>query len=193
MLQFGVPTEMAGIIAKLEQGRDSHGTYSTYFGFDSFMGLPPEDPKTLMPPGGIWREGAYSLVTSTTRTAAYLSGLSKDMKSKALVPEKFLSRHRQPDVSSAVKYWEAQLKAAEKRVRLIPGFYNETLTKSWRRRWSQQATWTSTATYMCRPPTRCSGCSSTVSRGRARSFPMTTVSEASPTSYSYKRESLMPL
>ena len=128
MLQFGVPTEMAGIIAKLEQGRDSHGTYSTYFGFDSFMGLPPEDPKTLMPPGGIWREGAYSLVTSTTRTAAYLSGLSKDMKSKALVPEKFLSRHRQPDVSSAVKYWEAQLKAAEKRVRLIPGFYNETLT-----------------------------------------------------------------
>ena len=128
MLQFGVPTEMTGIIATLEQRRTGGGTtYSTYFGFDSFMGLPAEDPKTLTPPGGIWREGAYSL-TSATRSTAFLSSVSKDMKKSAERVDKALSRHRQPDVASAVRYWESELHAAENRVRLIPGFYNETLT-----------------------------------------------------------------
>ena len=58
LYQFGVPSGMAALIAGLARvGRDN---YSTFFGFDSFVGLPSEAAGVSKPAPGMWQPGQFS-------------------------------------------------------------------------------------------------------------------------------------
>ena len=121
LYQFGVPTEMADIIPRL---REFGIRYTSYLGFDSFQGLPPEDTDhSQVPPGDVWAPGMFSEVHRR-------SDKFKTVKSKNgiqhYVPQ--VNDARPLTVEEAADSWRHELNATGNRIRLVPGFYNESLT-----------------------------------------------------------------
>lgn len=123
LYQFGVPTDMAGIAARLAQLRVH---YDSYYGFDSFQGLPPEArSKSKVPPGDVWAAGAFSEVYR--RSSAF--HVVKDGYGKQSYVANDDSAHAQPlSVEEAADSWRDALNASANRMILVPGFYNESLT-----------------------------------------------------------------
>lgn len=89
--QFGVPTQMDELAATVSN-------YSTYWGFDSFKGMPSQSDSEFQNP--IWTEGALSLADEYG----------------ANTPEE------------AVTEMHKFLQLEKTRTRLVPGFFNESLT-----------------------------------------------------------------
>ena len=94
--------------------------YDTYFGFDSFEGLPAEAAGVAMPPHGQWQPGQFSDVMQ----------LSEGVKTKVdnNFVRTYVGKTAPLSVDAVVKSYERKLNAKERRMRLVPGFYNESLT-----------------------------------------------------------------
>ena len=112
--QFGVPSEMKSVA--------SIATHRTYWGFDSFRGLPDATGETYQNP--LWKPGTFSDVHE-------LSG-RYHVKSKPregiwdYIPK---TRESKPlSVDEAIDKRMKQLNGHASRIRLIGGFYNESLT-----------------------------------------------------------------
>jgi hypothetical protein len=120
LYQFGVPTEMAPTILRM---RSLGIAYHSYWGFDSFQGLPPEDGRSKVPPGDVWRPGAFSEVH---RVSGRFRTEKDRFGTQTYVP---LTKTARPlTVQEACNEWGRRLNATENRVVLVPGFYNVSLT-----------------------------------------------------------------
>lgn len=122
--QFGVPSIMASLPQLLNaSGRSAR--WRTYWGFDSFLGLPEEAPVAQRPNAAMWRAGQFSLAHSLVsgghvRTAA--SGAEEYVLPKGRAPLSAESARKQ------VEGRYTRGRPAHLRVRLVGGFYNESLT-----------------------------------------------------------------
>ena len=120
LYQFGVPTEMAPTILRM---RFLGIAYHSYWGFDSFQGLPPEDGRSKVPAGDVWRPGAFSEVH---RVSGRFRTVKDRFGTQTYLP---LTEKAQPlTVQEACDEWGRRLNATENKVVLVPGFYNVSLT-----------------------------------------------------------------
>ena len=108
--QFGVPTRMQAV-AGLLRG------YESYWGFDSFLGLPEEQEGRAGGRG--WRVGAYSLSCEHRRNRSAFKGHDHLYHGRC---------DGEAGRAHAVKQVERKLDAGRLRMRIVPGFFNETLT-----------------------------------------------------------------
>lgn len=123
VFQFGVPTQMHAIATLLQR---LNVKYGTYFGFDSFRGLPEEAPGVTLPPRGQWLPGQFSDVHEmspnfTTRVGAVTLVRQYTPKRRGASPLA---------VDEVVRMYERKLNTRKWRMRLIPGFYNQSLTSA---------------------------------------------------------------
>lgn len=128
LYQFGVPSGMAALIAGLARvGRDN---YSTFFGFDSFVGLPSEAGGVSMPAPGMWQPGQFSAsheLSGEFRTRGDAATgaevyLPRSNTSRPLTPERARELMQRRLVAGSTRGAKA------KRVELVAGFYNVSLT-----------------------------------------------------------------
>ena len=124
LYQFGVPTEMNATIAELEAR--GIASYRHYYGFDSFRGLPSEQGAKL-PPAGQWKAGQFSDVLA-------MSPDFKEIFDRATWQRRYHpvagSVSKPLSVDGVVRIRERELLAHLKRIKLVAGFYNESLTSS---------------------------------------------------------------
>jgi hypothetical protein len=124
LYQFGVPTEMAATIPIL---KTLGVEYSTYYGFDSFQGVPQEAlRKSKVPPGGVWSPGAFSEIYR--QNPAFKTVREKRTGKQHYLPREGFSDAKPLSVAEAAESWRQQLHASENKITLVPGFYNESLT-----------------------------------------------------------------
>ena len=107
--QFGVPTRMDSVASVLPG-------YTTYWGFDSFIGLPDEQEDQR---GNVqWTRGRFSL--------ACHNGLKIGKMDEHGGGECGGKQGRE----NAIALVAHQLRAHKRRMELVPGFYNESLTET---------------------------------------------------------------
>ncbi len=127
LYQFGVPSEMVSLIPLLEaKGGPGSGPYASYNGFDSFVGLSDEAPGALRPSSSLWGAGQFSSVHTMSRNFRMRRGAGRE---EVYVPTR---PDAQPlSVGEVMRLYLTQLGDTDgrRRVRLVPGFYNESLTR----------------------------------------------------------------
>jgi hypothetical protein len=117
--QFGVPSEMQSIAETL-------GGHHTYWGFDSFRGMPDssQEPGYRNP---LWQTGTFADIYSLSKNFEEKRsnhGTSDDRIDYVPVTGKA----RPLTVAQAVEVRQTELRAKANRIRLVAGFYNESLT-----------------------------------------------------------------
>lgn len=126
--QFGVPSTMGTLAPLMNRSASSADTklpWRTYWGFDSFLGLPEEAPGALRPSEAMWRAGQFSMShtlvkrSSVRRTAEGTEEYSLPAGVAPLSAER--ARRR-------VDGWYSRPRSARLRVRVVGGFYNDSLT-----------------------------------------------------------------
>jgi hypothetical protein len=123
LFQFGVPSFMTALIAGLARsGRDN---YTTFWGFDSFVGLPNEDPVALLPSPGIWQPGQFS--AGHELSGGYRTKTDALTGAEVYVPRSSASRPLTP--SEARLAMLHRLGGQSRRIELVEGFYNVSLTR----------------------------------------------------------------
>ena len=121
LYQFGVPASMPQLARLVTDRLAPAYMYHSYWGFDSFLGLPEEDARALRPTEHLWGKGQFSMVHSFMQAA----GAKRDAHGAEVYhvrPNKPL-----PTVDFMRKFTAREFGKAH-RVRLVAGFYNETLT-----------------------------------------------------------------
>ena len=94
--------------------------YHTYWGFDSFVGLPEEADGALRPTDHVWGVGQFSLAA-----AYHARSITRDAHGaeQYALPPGF----KQPSAEAMRSLYSGWYKA-HNRVRLVAGYYNESLT-----------------------------------------------------------------
>ena len=131
MYQFGVPSSIREIATQLtrETPRASAPVgapaprsallWHTYWGFDSFVGLPPEAPTALRPSEALWREGQFSIARAFhARVRRDEAGAEVYELPPGVAP---------PSADSVRRTFLGWLSPSVARLRFVAGFYNETL------------------------------------------------------------------
>ena len=123
LFQFGIPSSMRNIIQLLdERGLLRSGSmYHTYWGLDSFVGLPEEDPAALRPTDRLWGAGQFSIAR------AYHASIHRDRDGAEVydVPHEVTV----PSAEHMRSLYAGWFKPHQ-RVRMVAGFFNESLTAS---------------------------------------------------------------
>ena len=119
--QFGVPTEMQAIIELLRL-HNVASNYTAYWGFDSFQGLPREQDGVPFPLQ--WKEGQYS--AGLELSPQFWTEYSADGSHK-FVPKGQSSAGLKP--SEVVQFYAEKLSAQTNRIKLVSGFYNESIPR----------------------------------------------------------------
>jgi hypothetical protein len=125
MYQFGVPSTMSRLLPLLEHHGLQH-SHNTYWGFDSFVGLPEEADGALRPSDYVWGPGQFSLMQGDGANKGddgghrHLQNLRTPTRASgglsiAQRVEQLRLRHNR-------RYRPVQ------RVRLVSGFFNTSLT-----------------------------------------------------------------
>jgi hypothetical protein len=119
---------MAALVAGLARfGQDN---YTTFWGFDSFVGLPNEDPIALLPSPGMWQPGQFS--ARHELSGGYRTRTDALTGAEAYVPRSSASRPLRPSEAKAMI--QHRLSGQSRRIELVEGFYNVSLTRELARR-----------------------------------------------------------
>ena len=102
LYQFGVPSIMGWMVKLLEQRGLLATAYGSYWGFDSFEGLPEESAGSLKPNNQLWEVGRFA----TSRGHRFHHSAKTD----------------------TVRLWRARQFERHHRVRMVAGFFNVSLT-----------------------------------------------------------------